>query len=88
VFVDAVHGKDDAGTNGTEAHPFATVQRAVNASRYRTMQQQSATIVLRQGTHRVSAVIELFPRDKNLTFQAYSGEEVWLSGAKELKVSE
>lgn len=75
LFVDYIQGSDEG--IGTLSSPFKTVHRAVNASR---ATGGCKAIVLRRGTHFLSATLELGPADAGLTIQRYGSEEVWLSG--------
>jgi hypothetical protein len=78
-YVDAVNGSD---TNaGTQANPFRTVQRGVDATRAgRPAGQGSACVVLRGGVHFLSASVRLSSADSGLIVTGYEGEEAWVSG--------
>ena len=81
-FVDPLHGKDS--NPGTKQAPFATITTAIKASRATTHAGQRS-IILRQGTHRVSPPgLLLGPADSGLRIQAYPGEEAWMSGGTQL----
>lgn len=77
-YADAEHGSDS--NSGTEAKPFATVGKAVGACQG----SPKCTVVLREGTFYLAAPVELTPGDSGLTIQAYTGEEVWVSGGRTL----
>ncbi|RWZ59554.1 right-handed parallel beta-helix repeat-containing protein [Labedella populi] len=61
--------------NGTLTSPFATVERAVDASK------SGATIVLRGGTYHEYVEI---PKNKRVTIQSYPGEAVWFDGSEKI----
>jgi hypothetical protein len=69
-------GGSDAGGDGSEAAPFKTVARALQATR---AGGAGGTIVLREGTHFLAAQLDLTAADSGLTIQAFPGEEAWLS---------
>lgn len=71
----AISGSDEG--DGSLAHPFKTVSRALAASRAISANR---TILLRQGVHYLSETISLGHGDSGLTIQNYNGEEAWLSG--------
>eukprot|EP01116_Phalansterium_solitarium_P023012 TRINITY_DN785_c0_g1_i1.p1 TRINITY_DN785_c0_g1~~TRINITY_DN785_c0_g1_i1.p1 ORF type:complete len:881 (-),score=338.00 TRINITY_DN785_c0_g1_i1:265-2871(-) len=75
-YVDAVHGSDS--NTGTLQSPFRTIARSVQATR---ATPGTNTVVLRAGTFYLESGITLGPADSGLTFQAYPGEEAWISGA-------
>ena len=79
-FADAVAGSD--ANAGTEASPFATVARALAATRAATA--RPAAIVLRAGTFHLPATLELGPQDSGLSIAAYPGEAPVLSGGAPL----
>jgi hypothetical protein len=69
-------GKDSF--EGNETHPFATLQRALEATR-RLVKRK--VIVLHQGIHYLNETIEIDQRDSFLTIRRAAGEErPWLSG--------
>ena len=74
----SVNGSDSG--DGSSAHPFLTVARAVAASRAVAADKKNRTILLRAGVHHLSQTIALDTRDNGLTVQNYEGEEAWLSG--------
>jgi len=78
TFYVAVNGKDS--NPGTKAAPFATLSKAVDATRKASA--KPGTIILRAGSYLLSKVIVLGPGDSDLTVQNYNGEEAWISGAK------
>lgn len=73
-YADPVSGSDS--NSGTEASPFATVARAVSATRGVSGPN---TVVLRAGTFFMNESITLSAGDSGLTIQAFPNEEVWLS---------
>ena len=78
VFVDAERG-DDAHA-GSEARPFRSVRRAVEATR--STSRRSACIVLRGGVHYLDETLRLGPRDSGLEIRSRDGDgPAWLSGA-------
>ena len=89
-FVDLDKGNDTAA--GTKLEPFATVGRALAATRTRASASTSgavpaikAAIVLRAGTHYLTKGLNLSASDSGLTITNYPGEESWLSGGVALK---
>jgi hypothetical protein len=79
-FVDAARGSDSG--SGSEAAPFATVARALAATR---AGGGGGAIVLRGGApFHLSAPLFLGPQDSGLTLSAYPGEAPVLSGAAAL----
>jgi hypothetical protein len=79
TFYVATTGSDAAA--GTLAAPFATLTRAVAASR---ATPGADTILLRGGTYYSQPTIVLLPQDSGLTIQNFPSEEVWLSGSAPL----
>lgn len=86
VYVDAARGSDDSG-DGSEARPFASLQRAlasVRAARAKTgvpaAASHVATLVLRAGVFHLRETLALTSADSQVTFQAYPGEDVSISG--------
>lgn len=78
-------GGSDAGP-GTLASPFATLSRAVHASRDRgSPPAAGATIVLLSGAHYLSATIELGPADSGLVITGCDGEFPILSSGVPLQ---
>ena len=71
----------DAGA-GTQSAPFATIPRALAAAR--AAGAPPSTIVLRGGTHRLSAPVELGAGDSGLTLQAFPSERPVVSGGASL----
>ena len=89
-FVDPLKGKDSAA--GSLASPFATVARALEATRSDGGAQAAggsgnATISLRAGVHYLTETIALGHRDHGLTISNYNGEAAWLSGGIPLTTS-
>jgi hypothetical protein len=76
----SLSGSDATGT-GALAAPFATLARALQASR---ATPGADTIVLRGGVYARQATIVLGPADSGLTITNFPGEEVWLSGGTPL----
>jgi len=74
IFVDAVQGSDS--NPGTITAPLKTIGKAVTLSET----SGSKSIVLRAGTFYLPETIQLGPQDSSLSFTAYNGEEVWISG--------
>eukprot|EP01062_Namystynia_karyoxenos_P023974 TRINITY_DN19300_c0_g1_i1.p1 TRINITY_DN19300_c0_g1~~TRINITY_DN19300_c0_g1_i1.p1 ORF type:complete len:935 (+),score=273.61 TRINITY_DN19300_c0_g1_i1:66-2870(+) len=77
VYVEPTHGSDAAA--GTSAAPFATIARAVRATRARKPGTQ-ATVVLRGGTYFLSDTIAIHSEDSGLRFASYQGETAVISG--------
>lgn len=75
-YVNATGGSD--ANPGTEAAPFATIPAAVAAARAAPGWD---TIVLRAGTHYLTATVALTAADSGLQFTSAPGEEAWVSGA-------
>jgi len=80
------NGNDAA--KGTLANPFATLARAQAAARY-VAGKKPVTIFLRAGTYYLSAPLVLTSADSGtkhapVTYQAYDGEEVVVSGGQRL----
>ncbi len=73
-------GGDDAAA-GTEAAPFATLARALRASRAGAV---AARLVLRAGTHALAAPLVLTAADSGLSIAAYPGEAPVVSGGEAL----
>lgn len=77
-FYVAVNGSDAA--NGSVSTPFATLARAIDATRGGTEKR----IFLRGGTHHLSAKIALNNSDKGTYITAYPGEVPVISGGEVL----
>ena len=82
-FVDAAVGKDAA--IGSQAAPFATISRAIDATRAARTGSSStkttACIVLRGGVHHLAAAVQLTAADSGLTMSGMEGDEpAWVSG--------
>jgi hypothetical protein len=75
-FFVAVDGSDS--NNGSEASPFLTLPKALEASRANV--GGSNQIILRAGTHYLSSTVVLTAADSGLNIQAFPGEEAWISG--------
>ena len=72
-------GNDSAA--GTEAAPFATLEKARDAARA-ARKTEPVTIVLRGGTYWLPQTFTLGPEDSNTTFEAYKYEAPILSGGR------
>jgi hypothetical protein len=71
---------------GTESAPFATVDRAVAATRSASTTPKA--VVLRKGTHFLGTEsVKLTAADSGLLITNYPGEEAWVSGGVPLKTS-
>src|SRR5436190_2239552 len=70
------------GNTGSEAQPFATLQRARDEIRKRPT-RQPASVVVHGGTYIFSATLDLGPEDSGI-WHAAEGEEVRLSGGPAL----
>lgn len=80
VYVDAGAGSD--ANPGTLVQPFATVGRAVAATRGAP---RPAAVVLRGGAvHHLPATVELFPPDSGLAIVGFPGEDPVVSGGSPL----
>jgi hypothetical protein len=64
---------------GTEAKPFATLERARDAARH---QGEPARVVVRAGIYYLKQTLMLEPQDSGLTVEAAEGEEVVISGGR------
>eukprot|EP00756_Hemistasia_phaeocysticola_P045314 Hpha_TRINITY_DN19072_c0_g1::TRINITY_DN19072_c0_g1_i1::g.138383::m.138383 len=80
-FVDPVSGDDAA--DGSEPHPFLTVERAVSATRGRAL-GSAAKVLLRGGRHELRRTIMLTAEDSGLLIQGFPDEEVEVSGGLNL----
>ena len=72
----AITGSDSTG-DGSRAKPFATVAKALAATR---ASGPGGTIVLGGGVYYLAEPLILTPRDSGLTIQSDKGSEAWLSG--------
>lgn len=79
-YIDPVNGKDS--NSGSQSSPFLTIAKGVSAAKGAGT---GSTLVLRKGTFYLSDTIELDSSLSGLTIQNYAGEEVWISGGKEIK---
>ena len=75
AFFVAVDGSDEGP--GSEAEPFATPRRALEATRAAPGRK---AIVLRGGTYFLGETLRLDERDSGLSMTNYRREAVWLSG--------
>ena len=78
-YASASHGSDKS--DGSLAHPFATLGHALLAARKAT---GASTIQLLKGTYYLGETLELDERDSGLTIAAYQGEHVVVSGGTHL----
>ncbi len=84
VFVDAERGDDTS--SGSEARPFRSVERALEATRARA--RRSSCIVLRGGVHYLNDTLRLTARDSGLEIRSQDGDgPAWLSGASAVVAS-
>jgi hypothetical protein len=81
VYYIAAAGGADSNP-GTQAAPFATVERGLAAARAGA--PAPGTLVLRGGTYFLAAPLVLTAADAHLTVQGFPGEEAWLSGGRPL----
>ena len=81
IFVDAHVGADDH--EGTVHRPLRSLEAAVALARGRP----NATVVLREGVHRVPRTINLTAATANLTVQNFEGERAAVSGSLALSIS-
>ncbi len=80
---------NDHGTGQMDA-PFATVQAALDYSRAKRGALGGGvpiSIILREGTYRMTESIHLDGRDDLLTIRAYDGEKVVFSGSRPIPVA-
>lgn len=92
LFVDAVHGNDGGGNDGSLGRPFRTLHKAQLAARALRKQVQGApaphphphqvtVINLRgSGVFYLSSPLLLTPQDSFTTWQSYPGEHAVVSG--------
>lgn len=83
VIYVATTGSDTSG-NGTISAPYATVNKAVAASRGYS---GSKRIRIRGGKYPIASQINLNSRDNNLTIENYPGEDVAITGGKTIPFS-
>jgi len=83
LYVNATGGDD--GAAGTLSAPLASIAGAV--ARVRAGVPPPATILLREGVHRLNATLRLQASDAGLTFGAYQGEVATVSGARALTLA-
>ncbi|MCP5535737.1 MAG: right-handed parallel beta-helix repeat-containing protein [Akkermansiaceae bacterium] len=67
----------DDSNPGTEAKPFATLERARDAARG----ARKSTVILAAGTYRRTTTFELNAKDSGTTFRAAAGADVRISGS-------
>ncbi len=79
TFYVAPNGNDSAA--GTEAAPFATLEKARDAARAVRV-TEPIMIVLRGGTYWLPQTFALTPQDSNTTFSAYKDETPTISGGR------
>ena len=89
IFADAGTGSDTSG-DGSQAHPFGTIEKAVAAAAAfsslpssRSAASPPGTVVL-NGTFYLNATVELTAAHSGLTITSYSGQEAIISGGQEL----
>ena len=75
TYVDPTKGDDEAA--GTLDAPLETVAAGVAAARRAAA---PASVVLRGGTHWLTATLTLTPRDSGLTIRGYAGERAVING--------
>ena len=92
IHVHPSHGCD-AGGDGSQAHPFRSIEKGLEATRNwrggRTAAAAaSATILLHPGTHFLRTPIHLTPRDSGLAFVRATAEgDAWVSGGVQLNLT-
>ncbi len=62
--------------------PFATLEKARDAARMVARGSSPARIIIRKGAYYLDKPLALGPQDSNLSFSAYPGEKVVISGGK------
>ena len=82
LYVDFTHGADT--NSGSQAAPLKTIAAAVAASRVARQTGPVPSIILRGGTHVLSATIALTPADSALSFSAFPGETPTVTGAQQI----
>lgn len=83
VIYVATTGSDTSG-NGTISAPYATVNKAIAASRSFS---GSKRIRIRGGKYPITSQVSLSSRDSNLTIENYPGEDVEITGGKTIPYS-
>ena len=83
VIYVAKDGSDSTG-KGTISAPFATITKAITASRNYS---GSKRIRIRGGKYPIASQINLNSRDNNLTIENYPGEDVAITGGKTIPFS-
>lgn len=83
VIYVSTDGSDTSG-NGSISAPYATVSKAVTASRSFSGNKR---IRIRGGKYFISNQINLTSRDSNLTIENYPGEDVEITGGKTIPYS-
>jgi hypothetical protein len=74
------------GGPGTRAEPFASLARAQAAARQAAAgQPNGARVVVRAGAYYLDATLAFEPDDSGVTYVAYPGEQVTLSGGRRLE---
>lgn len=84
-YVDYTHGADS--NSGAINAPLKTVAAAVTRRAAVQPAGQPAAIVLRSGVHVLSATIEFTTAHANTTITNYPGEQVIVTGAQPLRIS-
>jgi len=80
IFV-ATTGSDNRG-DGSQSNPFASLHKAQMAAQGVT---KPAMVLIRTGKYFVNSTLKLGKQDSGVTWSAYKGEEVTLSGGVEIK---
>lgn len=87
TFYVSVNGSD--ASDGSLSHPFATLPRAIQATRAARPSppsQGTACVVLRGGVHVLAATVELGAGDSGLIITGFAGDApAWISGGVPLR---
>ncbi|MCX6910334.1 MAG: right-handed parallel beta-helix repeat-containing protein [Verrucomicrobia bacterium] len=81
IFVDQKHAAAADTNPGTEAKPFATLERARDAAR-ELKSRDAVTVFVRRGTYALSQTLKLDARDSGVLWRAYKNEKPVLIGGK------
>lgn len=83
-FYVSLNGKDS--NSGTINNPFASIENALETIRRERIFGFSGnyTINIREGIYNLNKTILLTPADSSITFKAYNGEKVTISGGLEI----
>ena len=79
----ATTGSDASGT-GSEAAPFASLHAAAAAIRKQPVHSRATTVLVRRGKYYLNETLVLGAADSSVRWAAYRGEQVTLSGGKQL----